>query len=56
MQKGMWRKLTYEDKFDRRFACWAANHNGWRKYKTANRRTLRRKLKLAAKGEVRCDD
>lgn len=38
-------KLTFEDRFDRKYACWTHNHGGWRKYKRANRRALRRKLK-----------
>lgn len=47
MQKGFWKRLSCEDKFDREFACWAANHKGWRKYKRGNRRAARRKLKKA---------
>lgn len=31
MRKGFWKQLSYEDKFDRKYACWAVNHNGWRK-------------------------
>lgn len=45
MRKGYWKQLSYEDKFDRKYACWTYNHNGWRKYKRNNRRTARRKLK-----------
>lgn len=45
MQKGFWKKLTYESTFSRAFACWANNHFGWRKYKKRNRKEMRRKLK-----------
>lgn len=45
MRKGYWKQLSYEDKFDRKYACWTYNHKGWRKYKRNNRRTARRKLK-----------
>lgn len=45
MRKGFWKQLSYEDKFDRKYACWTYNHKGWRKYKRSNRRTARRKLK-----------
>ena len=38
MRKGFWKQLSYEDKFDRKYACWAVNHNGWRKCKRLNRR------------------
>lgn len=35
MQKGYYKKLSYEDKFDRKYACWTHNHGGllrfWRK-------------------------
>lgn len=51
MQKGLWKKMTCEDKFDRKYACWVHNHRGWRRFKAANRRTLRRKLKAAARNE-----
>ena len=38
-------QLTYESKFDRKYACSLNNHcSGLRKLKTANRRLLRRKL------------
>ena len=36
MRKGFWKQLSYEDKFDRKYACWAVNHNGWRKRKRLN--------------------
>ena len=45
MRKGFWKQLSYEDKFDRKYACWAVNHNGWGKRKRWNRRAARRALK-----------
>ena len=45
MRKGFWKQLSYEDKFDRKYACWAVNDNGWRKRKRLNRRAARRALK-----------
>ena len=33
MRKGFYKQLSYEDKFDRKYACWTHNHKGWRKYK-----------------------
>lgn len=50
MQKGYYKKLSYEDKFDRKYACWS--RNGWVKYKTANRRTARRKIKVITRSEI----
>lgn len=53
MQKGYYKKLSYEDKFDRKYACWTHNHGGWVKYKTANRRMARRKIKIDTIKEMR---
>lgn len=52
MRKGFWKQLSYEDKFDRRYACWTNNHKGWRKYKRGNRKAARRKLKHCQEKEV----
>jgi len=46
------KKLTYEDKFDRKFACWANNHDGWSKAKKQNRKEARQKLKEELKKEL----
>lgn len=56
MQKSYYKKLSYEDKFDRKYACWTHNHKGWVKYKTSNRRMARRKIKIAAKIAVEFKD
>lgn len=53
MQKNSTKKLVCEDKFARKYACWANNHcQGWSKYKTKQRREIRRKLKEEANREI----
>lgn len=53
MQKNSTKKLVCEDKFSRKYACWANNHcQGWSKYKTKQRREIRRKLKEEANREI----
>lgn len=43
MQKGFYKKTSFEDKFDRKYACWAINHStAWKRYKQQNRRKTRR--------------
>lgn len=51
-KRGIHRKLTYEDRFDRDYACWANNHGGWSKAKTQTRREFRAKLKEEPKKEI----
>ena len=47
------KKLICEDKFARKYACWANNHcQGWSKYKTKQRRETRRKLKEETNKEI----
>lgn len=41
-----------QDEFDRYWACWANNHNGWSKQKKKNRRAAKRKLKAELKAEL----
>ena len=53
MQKSRMKKMTEEDKFDRRFACWANNHHGWHKYRNMVRRKARRMLKAEMTQEIR---
>lgn len=52
LQKGRYKKLSYEDKFDRKYACWTFNHKGWYQYKRSNRRTARRAEKAEAKSDI----
>ena len=42
----------YLDEFDHHYACWAANHNGWRKAKRANHRIALAKDRRIAKSEI----
>jgi hypothetical protein len=43
VQKGFYKKTSFEDKFDRKYACWVANHPAaWKRYKKQNRRRTRR--------------
>lgn len=43
------KKLTFEDKFDRKFACWVQNnHKAWTWYKRQNRKKFRRIMKQEA--------
>lgn len=39
------KRLTEEERWSRRYACWAQNHKGWSKTKKRNRRVARQKLK-----------
>ena len=34
-------KLTFEDRFDRKYACWTHNHGGWRKYERGRKWRLK---------------
>ena len=47
MSKGnIHKKLTFEDRFDRWFACWVKNHpEAWRRAKRYNRKQFRRLMK-----------
>ena len=38
-------KLGWQSEFSHRYACWAANHNGWAKMKKANKRIAKRRMK-----------
>jgi hypothetical protein len=55
VQKSRFKKSSFEDKFSRKYACWAYNHGGWGKYKTANRRMARRKLKQETNMEIQME-
>lgn len=53
MSRSRLKRLTEEDRFARRFACWANNHGGWSKTKKRNRRIAKRKLKREDGYELR---
>lgn len=52
MHRNIYRKITYEDRFDRNYACWANNHKGWSKYKRENRKRAREKLRDLTRKET----
>ena len=40
------KKMTFEDKFDRKWACWVENNpKAWRFWKVRNRRLFRKRMK-----------
>lgn len=39
--------------FDRRFACWANNHNGWRKAKKKWRKIGKKRIRREVQNEVK---
>lgn len=38
--------------FDKRYACWANNHNGWSKMKKRNRRLFKKKYRREMNKEI----
>ena len=42
----------YYSEFDRRFACWANNHNGWRKAKKKWRRIGKKRMREQTQKEI----
>ncbi len=51
MQRGLHKKLTYEDKFDRKYRCNPQRFVG--KMKRENRQAFRRKLKRELEKEIK---
>lgn len=52
MKNNIHKKATFEDKFDRKFACWVKNSpKAWRFWKKRNCRLFRRKNKKGANDE-----
>lgn len=50
MKSNEHKKLTFEDRFDRRFACWVKNNRkAWIWWKKQNRRKYRRIKKRSEK-------
>ena len=52
--RSYYKKLRPQDRFARRYCCWANNHHGWKKYRTMNQRITRRKLNRF--DDMGCDD
>jgi len=46
MKSNIHKKMTYEDKFDRKYACWVDNNRkAWHFWKRKTRKDFRRKMK-----------
>ena len=46
MKGNLQKKMTFEDRFDRRYACWVKNNRkAWHWWKRKNRKDFRRKMK-----------
>ena len=45
MKSNIHKKMTFEDKFDRKYACWVKNNRkAWRFWKRRNRKLFRIKI------------
>ena len=52
MKSNIHKKLTFEDKFSRRYACWVKNNRkAWRFWKRRNRKLFRQKTKESLRKE-----
>ena len=50
------KKMTFEDKFDRKFACWVENNpKVWHWWKIRNRKLFRKKMKELLRKEKDSD-
>ena len=46
------KKMTYEDRFDRKYACWVRNHRkAWMFWKRRNRKLFRKEMKDQIRAE-----
>lgn len=46
MKNNIHKKMTFEDKFDRNYACWVKNNRkAWRYWKKKNRKDFRKMMK-----------
>ena len=53
MKGNIHKKATFEDKFDRKYACWVKNNRkAWRWWKRKNRKDFRRKEKMEIRKEL----
>lgn len=47
------KKMTFEDKFDRNFACWVENNRkAWHYWKHKTRKDFRRQMKRSLQKEI----
>lgn len=52
MKNNIHKKMTFEDKFDRKFACWIKDHRkAWRFWKKKARKDYRRRMKKEEREE-----
>ena len=50
MKSNIHKKMTYEDRFDRKYTCWVVNNRkAWRFWKKKNRKDFRHKSKAERK-------
>ena len=53
MRKARYKRMSFEDKFDRKYACWCRNTpHAWARVKRANRRQARRRYKKEMEDEI----
>lgn len=53
MKGNIHKKATFEDRFDRKYACWVKNNRkAWRWWKRKNRKDFRRKQKIEIRKEL----
>ena len=46
MKNNLYKKATFEDKFDRKYACWVKNNRkAWHFWKRRNRKLFRKQMK-----------
>lgn len=43
---------NYQSLFSHDYACWANNHNGWRKMKKKNRRLFKKKYRREVEKDI----
>ena len=43
---------NYQSEFSHKYACWANNHNGWRKMKKKNRKLFKKKFREETRKEI----
>ena len=44
---------NYQSEFSHKYACWANNHNGWRKMKKKNRKLFKKKFREETRKEIK---
>lgn len=52
-QNELGRYTDWQSEFSHRYACWAANHNGWAKMKKFNKKVAKKRLKRDVNKHIR---